>query len=703
MDEYPATTTDITEIFADLRALCLTDGALHQISAIIYRDWVLTVDLKKGRVKDDPAHRWSTSKLNKNELLLLLGLAVQSTDGRTYMVTRSTADFATNADRLLRGLHDAINVELRPSMNPETGEVASSPSLASLAREAIYYGAESFYLHQFAKFAPPRYAADADWLQAHAGATIERFAEIAQFVVDTLTMRMTAVGQHRKKGREFAPHEFTESLIIAKAELFERFGPDALAFIKKFATPAMGCNAEFTSPFSINAVTIAPLIDVGEHVYVPNQYRLLECLYESPFYWMNIDAEYRKIASDHRGAFLERTASSILRSVFGDDNVFENVKLSKGKKVVGEIDVLVVYGEYVLIGQAKSKRVTQKARAGDVDALAVDFKGAIQDPFEQALACAAHMRSGARCLVVKGREVETPNLARVFPTVFLSDPFPALTFLSRALLKRPGAEAPVIWDLAVLDCVARIFPGPVDLLYYLKSRAASFDNMISDSEYNFVGFHLRNKLVLPEEADVIMIDREFATPVDDFMIAADLGVLRSPPKGILQQFEVPFVTALLKELKSAPPQVAAIALDLYDFSSAALESMSSMIKRARKDVKRGKALKAFSLPTTNGGFTYVVVRERNASVFQAARAIAAKRKYDARRDRWYVIVDDINTKNPIDALSPLIYAWREDAGEIENSARVASLFNSRQVVVTSGAGVSSRAMKRKRPMRRRPS
>ena len=78
------------EIFEDLRALAQSDGALHEISSIIFRDWFVTVDRHGGRVIDDPTHRWSTSKLNKNELMLLLGLMVQSASERTYSVLADT-------------------------------------------------------------------------------------------------------------------------------------------------------------------------------------------------------------------------------------------------------------------------------------------------------------------------------------------------------------------------------------------------------------------------------------------------------------------------------------------------------------------------------------------------------------------------------------------------------------------------------------
>ncbi len=538
----------VREIFADLHALCLSDGALHQISVMIYRDHVVTVDTKKGRVKDNPAQRWSVTKLNKQELMLLIGLAVQSDDGRIYTIANSTVDFATLVDQLLREMHDAVNWDARPTIDPDSGVMTFPSSIGPLAREAIYYGAESFYIHQFLAFAPRRYAADSEWLKQNAGATADDFIAIAHFIVEQLAAQMTYVHQERKRGRTFAPHELTDSLLIRKADLTEKFAEAAPAFVVKFTTPAMKANNGFLSPFDINGVTIAPLIDIGDHLYVPNQYRLLEAIYESPFYWMNGDKAYLPAASEHRGTYVEESAVRILRSVFGDANVLQNVKLYNGKAVVGEIDVMVAYGEYLLIGQAKSKRITLKAKSGDVDALNADFYGAIQHPFEQALACADQLRDGATCVDAEGRTVDVHAMPRVFPAVFLSDAFPASTFLSRALLKRPGKEAPVVWDLAVLDCVARTFPAPINFLFYLKCRSDSFDNVISDSEFNYVGYHLRNKLVLPSEAHLLMIERDYATLVDDFMVSADLGIKRPPPKGVLQTHKIKFVSELLDVL-----------------------------------------------------------------------------------------------------------------------------------------------------------
>jgi hypothetical protein len=670
-----------SEIFADLRALAHGDGALHEISAIIYRDWVVTVDLQEARVTDDPEHRWSTSKLNKNELMLLLGLTVQSQSDRTFSVQVADGKFALLADQLLREFHDRVLEDGTPAFDKKSQKfVEDRESIGRAAREAIYFGADSFYLHQFSGFSRLRYRDDATWLLQNAGLSIRPMIDIAKFIVDLINGQMTAVGHMRKEGHHFTHGGLTDSLLISKADVRKKFGQRANAFFSKFATPVTGANAGFVDPFAINAVAISPIIDLGEHLYVPNQYRLYEAIYESPFYWMMGDKSYSDTAADHRGAFLEKTATHIFCSVFGAKNVYENVTIRDGSKdIAGEVDVLALYGEFVLVVQAKSKRVTLKARAGDTEALKADFEGAIQSPYRQALECAELIQKGTECHTRDGKLLTFPSLPRLFPVVVLSDPFPASTFLSGTMLERGDNIAPVIWDLGMLDCVARLLPTPIEMIYYLKCRSEVFDKVVSDSEYNFLGYHIRAKLALPDDVDWMMLDRDFATVVDDYMIAADLGIETQRPLGILERLQIPIVSELLEELKNAGPSGASVVMDLYDFSSAALEDLSARIVDLREDVAAtGKPIKAFSIPTAKGGLTYAVTRKCDANAAGAAEAIGAKHKYDTRSDRWYVILDSVETDSPIDGLLPLVWTWKEDGEEAERSKEVAKFFNSRQ-------------------------
>jgi hypothetical protein len=97
----------------------------------------------------------------------------------------------------------------------------------------------------------------------------------------------------------------------------------------------------------------------------------------------------------------------------------------------------------------------------------------------------------------------------------------------------------------------------------------------------------------------------------------------------------------------------------------------------REEVAAGKEMKSFSILTETGGLTYLVCRSLNDKIWLAAEAIGQKHKYDSKRDRWYVIVDDISTSAPIDAALPLVEKWHEDADLAENSRKVDELFKTK--------------------------
>jgi hypothetical protein len=224
------------------------------------------------------------------------------------------------------------------------------------------------------------------------------------------------------------------------------------------------------------------------------------------------------------------------------------------------------------------------------------------------------------------------------------------------------------------------------MLFYLKCRGDVFDTVISDSEYNYLGYHLRQKLAVPDKT-FMLIERDFATVVDDFMIAADLGIDVERPLGVLEALDIPLISPLLATLKSAPPEIAAVVIDLYDFSSVALEDVSKNILTLRAEVaKERKALKAFSIKTRSGGLTYAVAPDMSPTKQQAAEAIGRKHKYENKADRWYVIFDSLETDQPVDGLLPLVWTWQEDAEEDKAAQKAGEIFRTRKVPVVIGSG-----------------
>ena len=667
----------ISEIFEDMRKLSQSDGALHGISRLVYRDLFVVVDRHEGCVVDKPERRWSTSKLNKNELFLLLGLMVQSPTDRTYIVPSVDDDFFASADALFSELHERLMADAifaRHSASEES--VERSNLIGLLARESIYYGADSIYLHQLISFSQDRYRKDKEWLLRNVGISICSIIDITKFILNRINFQMTVIGHKLREGYELNDSHLTGSLLISKEDVRSKFGAKADAYFSMFVSPNANANKRFKSPFDINKVAIKPVINLGDYLYVPVQYRLCESIYESPFYWMMDDSEYADTHAKHRGEFLEKITVDILRSVFGAQHMHENVMITQnGRDYVGEIDVLVEYGEFVIVAQAKSKRITLEARSGNAKALEADFEGAIQKPYAQALDCINLIKGGASCIDKNGNELEIPNLSRFYPLVVLSDHFPASTSLSRAMLERDNSIAPVIWDIGVLDCTTRILPTPIELLCYLKCRSEAFDNVISDSEFNYLGYHIQNKLAFDSEIDIIELDRTHATVVDDFMIAKDVGIDPDRPIGILERHEIPVISTLIRELKSAPPMASSTVIDLYDLSSESLENLSVIILNLRKEIyETRKKIKAFSIGTVSGGFTYAVTLQRGEKEILAAEAIGARHKYDKGRDRWYVIVDSIETDLPIDHLLPLVWPWTEDENKAKMSRKVAEMF-----------------------------
>ena len=101
---------------------------------------------------------------------------------------------------------------------------------------------------------------------------------------------------------------------------------------------------------------------------------------------MCTDEAYAPTALRHRGEFTEALAFERLTHVFRADRVFQNVEIFKSKgEILGEIDVLVIFGNRAIVLQAKSNRLTLQARKGNDLQLQSDFKAAVQDSVDKYL------------------------------------------------------------------------------------------------------------------------------------------------------------------------------------------------------------------------------------------------------------------------------------------------------------------------------
>jgi hypothetical protein len=150
--------------------------------------------------------------------------------------------------------------------------------------------------------------------------------------------------------------------------------------------------------------------------------------------------------------FTETFCRDRIELVFGKARVHTNVDIIQSKaRKVGEIDVLVLFGDCAVIVQAKSKRLTLESRKGNDGRIRDDFKKSVQDSYDQSLTCAQKITDpGVRLVGPDGREITVPDrVSEIYILCVVADHYPSLHFQSRQFLKYTQTE--VIQPPMVLD------------------------------------------------------------------------------------------------------------------------------------------------------------------------------------------------------------------------------------------------------------
>jgi len=204
MTEKKATRTE-QEVFADLAALCCRPGYVHAVAYLCFRDNMI---LYAGRVKEaDMRKMYSPSRLIRTEINTLLGLMIKVEIDWTLPASKITQQYMDTTERLLEELHHCMSGEFWSGLTKEAVESSFNPlERGEVLREPIFYSGESAYNFQYLDLAARKYAADAPWLEANRGFTIDHASRIAKIVEDIHVNRFDAFCERVRKQR---PDEWT--------------------------------------------------------------------------------------------------------------------------------------------------------------------------------------------------------------------------------------------------------------------------------------------------------------------------------------------------------------------------------------------------------------------------------------------------------------------------------------------------------------
>lgn len=581
------------DIFDELAGLCISPGYVHAAAYLCFRDNMIAYS---DELKPEDMQRFfSRERLIRTETSTLIGLMLRGEVDTTLPDSKTLQHYITRTESLLAEMHDAMTQETwskftredlaRKDFNPFTE--------GATLREPIFYGSDSAYPFQYRDFSFTKYGNDADWLVTNKGFSIADAIQAVEAASKALESK--AIETLRSMSRE-PPEKWTAlpCLTFTAQDAADKAGLD-VAMVERvldaFTSPSAPCNEQFTALHDFNVFNACPLIRLRDGQYVLFIiYSLMEALYEAPYYWMGADKAYVNTAMKHRGMFTEQLAVDRLTHVFGKGNVLPNIDIfgPKGNKL-GEIDVLVLFGDRAIVLQAKSKRLTLEARRGNDRQLKDDFKKSIQDSSDQAYLCAGLLQQGTYTFrdAAKNTLSLPHQFKRIYVLCLVSDHYPALSFQAQQLLDFKPTKTvspPFVMDVFVLDAMTEMLNSPLHLLSYIDRRTGYNEKLSSSHELTVLSYHLQQNLWLNQKHTMVMLDDSISVDLDLAMQVRRVGIRgKDTPDGILTRFAETSLGRLTKTIEASPdPATIALGFTLLTINEDTVNAISQGIDRAAK-------------------------------------------------------------------------------------------------------------------------
>mgnify|MGYP000007374756 FL=1 len=618
--------------------------------------------------------------------------------------------------------HNVVETSRRADLKDFFGD-------AQLIKETITYSGAGAYDVQFLDFLDRKYKYDKDWLFTNKRFEFNEIRNIAQRIKDILSEKSQKVYflalkenldsmiqklKKKSKGRfdetkfreqGLMPMEFYQyrdlfgpikldsdpaemdrlreanwesfydgilDLFVINKSKFKDY-PNADAFFENFSfIPDKDNTVSVNTMEDYNILTSKPIIKLDEDRYfVPTSYLVFESIYESPYYWMFNDKSYRDQLGTNRGKASEEIVFDFLTKVFGERNTYKSIIVSSKKGDTDtDIDVLCVLGNKALCVQVKSKKLTRLARAGNTEQLLKDFKGAVQDAYNQGLVCRNKIiDKSARFFDATGKEIKfADQINDVYIMGVTSENYPSLTHQSYVLLNKCESDPdPIFLTIFDLQLLVHYLSDPYDFLYYIRQRISLIDKFKADEEINYLSYHLTHKLSNRPEADYIGLANDTGLLIDKNYYCYIYGLKdRDADKDRIRNSwinsDFQKLCDALKEFRH--PQITDIIFDIFDWPEETRDQVIKMIKAKKQEtlIDHKNHNFSFIINSTNSGFTYVSHKSNFPRLLQKdLTGLTTARKYKHKLNKWIGLGSLYSSSDDrIDLAVYHNYAWFND-------------------------------------------
>ncbi|WP_305879707.1 SEC-C metal-binding domain-containing protein [Yersinia ruckeri] len=647
------------EIFDEIEGLSAQEGFWEVVAFFCWKDTFIHFS---GEKLDGEAlaQAFDRTRLSRTELSTLIGLACKSGFNDKQLGLEELKERAEHVWQLLDELHrsfypsldiaslseryDAKSSDDVPSFGKFMRELTSSGDKNHFMREAIFYGGEGVFKHQYRDLAKRRYSLDEDWVKANKGFNISQAVEVVSAIeqIQLKKANQLASSATNWSSPYYLPM-FTFAIyeVVTQSGLGEEVVEAVIAALSAKPEEGMSC---FKSVDDFNHKNAFPIIEIDEDTFVSFQaYSLWEALYESPFFWFNEDNTYKSIASKHRGAFTEDFTAERLALVFGEENVLTNIDIFDGKGKAGEIDVLVTFGVFAIVVQAKSKKLTIEARKGNGKQLEDDFKKAIQDAYDQAYFCSQLLqKKGYIFKDESGNEVNIQsNFKTILPVCIVSDHFPALAAQARHFLKYQTTNVikhPYVMDVFLIDMITEMLPSPLWVIDYLIKRSDYGNSLLSNHELVILSTYIKQNLYFEEEPTLVMLDDDISTDLELAMLVRRNGHDgEETPEGFLTFHKKSHVGSIIDDIEfSADYCLQKLGLHLLSMNGDSINRLNEVISKMIAQFKIDHRHHDISLPLLKEktGLIIHCNEDDNETAYKRLVTHCEKRKYTCKAESW---------------------------------------------------------------------
>ena len=668
------------EIFKELETLCTTPGYVHVLACLSFRDNFLRPRSQEVTSDDFYRLRQRTQqqydRLIPIEISTLIGLAVKGEFNVNPISSGEIERSVEKTDDLMRELNMLLTYQFKVEKDQDGNLIFPDEAdfkQARTMRNHMFYEVGSAYLFHYKKFTSARYTPDNEWFQIHQGFSIQEAQDVIKALSDMQLRKVKAVRNDIQKNitSDLIPLEIFMFTLEEIAERSNRPVQTVKNVVDAFCLSQKPCNQTFNSIVDYNEAKSHPIIKISDNEYLLLQVsNLIESMYESPFYWMDKDEKYKDRADKHRGIFTEEFCANRLESVFGARNVYKNIVFEKDK---GEIDVLVTYLNRAIILQAKSKKLTLKARQGDEKALGDDFQSAVQDAYNQGFSCAELLNDKDLKISVNGKPLEIRrDFREIYIFTVVPDHFPSLAFQAEQKLEYKITETippPFVMDIFLLDTLCELLESPLYFLDFVRKRIKYSNKIMALSEVAILGYYLRRNLYIPDDLGFIPIDDNFCRYIESAMHVRRENLIGNPNvEGILTKWEGHTFGEIIQYIKQSEQDgLLDIGFFLLRLNENVAGSLGDSIDKITRQTQVDKKLHAIHQVFDGEGFAfYTSYQEEDADWLYHHCEL---RKYLVKANKWFGLAKNVNSGYPFDVGLILDDPWKH-SDEMEKRVNI---------------------------------